>query len=150
MGDAQNVYKFINDCLALDLKVDPVVTSSLTAPSAADITEATTAADGAVAKNAAAAAAAAEGLKSNPAAKPENVKETLKLILAELGYSEDKGNGVFVRGKDDDFVALNIATSNYWEIKKRGKPYILFGGKKRKTNRRKHRRSNRKTLGRKK
>jgi hypothetical protein len=148
---AENVYKFINDCLALDLKVDPVVTSSLTAPSAADITEATTAAaaDGAVAKNAADAAAAADGLKNNVAAKPENVKETLKLILAELGY-EDKGNGVFVRGKDNDFVALNIATSNYWEIKKRGKPYILFGGKKRKTNRRKNRRSNRKTLGRKK
>jgi hypothetical protein len=153
---ADNVYNFINGCLALikDPKVANVDTDTLTVPSEAEITAATAAsvADGATVLAPAAKAAfdSATDLKSKgSAATPAEVQATLKLILAELGYQE-KVADLFIRGKDAKFFAVNFATSNAWEINKQPIATPLYGGKKRKTNRRKHRRSNRKTLGRKK
>jgi hypothetical protein len=150
-GNAKVVYDFINACLAL-IKNPNVDTKSLsTPPSDADIIAATTAAGGSgggAGDGAKKAAESASSLKNMKNATHENVKATLKLILEQLGYTDK--SGIFVKGKDDQFNALNIATSNYWIINKGPDNNPVYGGKKRKTNRRKHRRSNRKTLGRKK
>jgi hypothetical protein len=50
------------------------------------------------------------------------------------------------------YIAYYITNEkcNVWDVTKHGDASAMTGGKKRKTNRRKHRRSNRKTLGRKK
>jgi hypothetical protein len=153
---AVNVYNFINACLALikNPSVSLVDTTSLPPFIEDDIKAATTAAVAAGATVAAPAPAPAVTSATNlqskgNAATPLQVQETLKLILAELGYKEKVAN-LFIRENGDNFLAVNFATSNAWEINKQPIATPLYGGKKRKTNRRKHRRSNRKTLGRKK
>jgi hypothetical protein len=136
---AENVYNFIDECLKYikDTKTTPstipvdadiqIIESSLVLPTI-DVTDV------------------------------PKTKETLKLLLTVIGYDATK-NPIFLKKPDsskstgypaEGYWAINIDTGNAWEIKEYKPSPLVYGGKKRKTNRRKHRRSNRKTLGRKK
>jgi len=85
-------------------------------------------------------------------------KDVLIELLPNIGYiPATTDDNIFIKDNDiaspgKKFYAINIGKGNAWAINKHPVDggQLAYGGKKRKTNRRKHRRSNRKTLGRKK
>jgi cobalamin-dependent methionine synthase I len=91
----------------------------------------------------------------------KTIKTALTSLLPVIGYDAKKAP-IFLKKSDikipaaaakplQGYWAINIETGNAWTINEyKPAPVAEYGGKKRKTNRRKHRRSNRKTLGRKK
>lgn len=136
-SSANNVYNFIKECLNY---IKDSTTKPTTNPTDNDIKE-------------------IDGSFTLPTIDVTDVvktKETLTALLLIIGY-DNKNAPVFIKDLDDPkankiFYAINIDTGNAWKINKHpedGAP-TLYGGRKRKTNRRKHRRANRKTLGRKK
>jgi len=145
---AQNVYKFIDECLKV-IRKDAAAPSAFTKiPEVADIKtiESTT--------KALPASFASVNISDD-----KTIQAALKELLPVIGY-ENK-DPIFLKKSDskmsakplEGYWAININTGNAWAIDKytQADPATpLYGGKKRKTNRRKHRRSNRKTLGRKK
>ena len=150
MASAQNVYKFIDECLKV-IKKDAAAPDFTKKPDLADIQtiEPTT-------------KALPAGVDAANISDVETIKTALKSLLPVIGY-ENK-DPIFLKKFDfkipaaaakpvEGYWAININTGNAWAIDKYKQLDLsnpLYGGKKRKTNRRKHRRANRKTLGRKK
>jgi hypothetical protein len=87
----------------------------------------------------------------------EEAKGALEELLPSIGYTNKTDPSIYLKDTDNpavgnNFYAIKVDTGNAWAINKHPVDGVthVYGGKKRKTNRRKHRRSNRKTLGRKK
>ena len=145
-ASAEPVYKFIDECLKV-IKNDSPPPEFTQIPDLADI------------KTIEPAASLPASFANVKISDIETIKTALEELLPVIGY-ENK-NPIFLKKFDSKmpakpvsgYWAININTGNVWAIDKytQANPAEpLYGGKKRKTNRRKHRRSNRKTLGRKK
>uniref|UniRef100_A0A6C0DCH1 Uncharacterized protein n=1 Tax=viral metagenome TaxID=1070528 RepID=A0A6C0DCH1_9ZZZZ len=87
----------------------------------------------------------------------EEAKGALGELLPSIGYTNTKDTSIYIKDTENpavgnNFYAIKVDTGNAWAINKHPVDGVthVYGGKKRRTNRRKHRRSNRKTLGRKK
>jgi len=160
---AEPVYKFIESCLKIiQIKTDGVVTSfdkeSLLKikVDSKDIEESK--ADEIL--NIEKLKEVFEKIAANPLT-PISVQESKDVLiglLPQIGYKPaTTDDNIFIKDNDSasagkKFYVINIGTGNAWAINKYPIDGVdlAYGGKKRKTNRRKHRRSNRKTLGRKK
>jgi hypothetical protein len=153
MGDAQNVYKFIEECLKVIRKEGPLPADFTKKPDLDDI------------KTFDPAASLLPASFATVKIDDITTKEALKELLPIIGYVASTDVNIFIKKFDDGKIpptaakpasgywVINIETGNAWTIDKYTQldpAAPLYGGKKRKTNRRKHRRSNRKTLGRKK
>ena len=149
---AQNVYNFIDECLKV-IKKDAAALSDFTKKP--DLVDIKVFDSGAIALPA--------GLDSVVISDDNTIKTALTSLLPVIGYVNKAP--IFLKKFDDSKIppvaskpaegywAINIDTGNAWTINEYTQvdpATPSYGGKKRKTNRRKHRRSNRKTLGRKK
>jgi hypothetical protein len=86
----------------------------------------------------------------DPAAAAAAAAAALRSVLLAVGFKPK--DDVFTKDKGaGSYIAYYITNEkcNVWDVTKHS-DHVMTGGKKRITNRRKHRRSNRKTLGRKK
>jgi hypothetical protein len=143
---AEPVYKFIEECLKVIRKDSTAPPAFTKIPELPDINiiEPT-------------AAALPVSFASVNILNIDTIKTALKELLPVIGYDSTK-DPIFLKKFDSKtaakpasgYWAINIDTGNAWLIDQYKPSPPLYGGKKRKTNRRKHRRSNRKTLGRKK
>ena len=147
---AQNVYTFIDECLKVIRKEGPLPADFTKKPDLPDIN-----------KIEPTAAALPAGVDVVDISDDKTIKTALTSLLPVIGYDATKAP-IFLKKFDikipaaaskpaEGYWVINIDTGNAWTINEyKPAPLAEYGGKKRKTNRRKHRRSNRKTLGRKK
>jgi hypothetical protein len=152
MASAENVYKFIDECLKVIRKEGPLPVDFTKKPDLADIQTIEPA-----------VRVLPAGVDAANISDNETIKTALKELLPVIGYEnkDPSKNPIFIKKFDSKmpaaaakpakgYWAINIETGNAWEIDQYKPVSPSYGGKKRKTNRRKHRSSNRKTLGRKK